>query len=297
MRLNIAKSLAIVWTILVFISACSTKPANKIATIETPLYPNEAISGKSLPVEKISPSPSVSDKCSDERGIFEFFEIPSSVMNYPIEGRIYLPPCYGVEIDRRYPVLYFLHGQSFNDDQWDRLGADESLDAMVLTGEIEPFIIVMPKETNYLNNQWDSKYGISLAEELVPYIDAQYRTVPERDARAIGGLSRGAAWAMRVGMLYWETFSAIGCHSFAPFRGDYNEAPFWFKEIPKQSQHRIYIDMGFLDVNLDPAYLFETRLVKYGVPHEWHVFHGTHNEAYWSTHVDEYIFWYAQGWK
>lgn len=232
-----------------------------------------------------------------ETGHFEFFEMPSQKMSYPMEGRIYLPPGYGNDPDQRYPVLYFLHGQSFKDDQWDRLGADETLDAMVNEGEIKPFIIVMPKETNYMNNQWDSKYGVSLAKELVPYIDERYRTIPEREARAIGGLSRGAAWAMRVGMIYWETFSAIGCHSFAPFRGDYNEAPFWFKAIPRESQHRIYIDMGFLDVNLDPAYHFETRLVKYGIPHEWHVFHGTHNEVYWAEHVSDYLFWYAQGWK
>jgi len=239
----------------------------------------------------------VENGCEEERGAFEFFEMPSENMNYPMQGRVYLPPCYGEDLAQQYPVLYFLHGQSFTDDQWDRLGADEALDALVNAGEISPFIIVMPKETNYMNNQWDSKYGISLAEELVPFIDERYQTIPDRQARAIGGLSRGAAWAMRVGMIYWETFSAIGCHSFAPFRGDYNEAPFWFQDIPRESQHRIYIDMGFLDVNLDPAYVFETRLVKYGIPHEWHVFHGTHNEAYWSEHVSDYLFWYAQGWK
>lgn len=247
-------------------------------------------------VEESTPTPDTK-KCENEKGRFEFFEMPSDKMSYPMEGRVYLPPCYGNDPDKRYPVLYFLHGQSFKDDQWDRLGADEALDTLVNADEITPFIIVMPKETNYMNSQWDSKYGISLAEELVPFIDERYQTIQEREARAIGGLSRGAAWAMRVGMIYWKTFSAIGLHSFAPFRGDYNEAPFWFKEIPRESQHRIYIDMGFLDVNLDPAYHFETRLVKYGIPHEWHVFHGTHNEAYWSEHVSDYLFWYAQGWK
>lgn len=276
---------------LFIVSACVAPPAfvpapnDKAATLTVAVIVEEPMSTpESMEVET-------------ETGHFEFFEMPSQKMSYPMEGRIYLPPGYGNDPDQRYPVLYFLHGQSFKDDQWDRLGADETLDAMVNEGEIKPFIIVMPKETNYMNNQWDSKYGVSLAKDLVPYIDERYRTIPEREARAIGGLSRGAAWAMRVGMIYWETFSAIGCHSFAPFRGDYNEAPFWFKAIPRESQHRIYIDMGFLDVNLDPAYHFETRLVKYGIPHEWHVFHGTHNEVYWAEHVSDYLFWYAQGWK
>lgn len=235
--------------------------------------------------------------CLNESGYFEFFQMESDQMNYPLEGRIYLPPCYDSSPDRKYPVLYFLHGQSFSDDQWDRLGADEVLDAMVLSGKFKPFIIVMPKETNYLNNQWDSKYGISLAEELVPFIDERYQTQKNRDGRAIGGLSRGAAWAMRIGMIYWESFSSIGCHSFAPFRGDYNEAPLWFKKIPVEDIPRIYLDMGVLDVNLEPANLFETRLTKYRIPHEWHVFLGTHNEYYWSSHVSDYLIWYSEGWK
>ncbi len=235
--------------------------------------------------------------CTDTRGYFEFIEVPSELMNYPMEARVYLPPCYDMELEKAYPVLYFLHGQSFKDDQWDRLGADEVLDAIIQSGEYVPYIIVMPKETNYMNNQWDSKFGPSLAEELVPWVDAQYRTIMDRKGRAVGGLSRGAAWAMRTGMIYWETFNAIGCHSFAPFRGDFNEAPFWFKEIPEEDLPRIYIDMGVLDVNLDAANVFETRLTKYRIPHEWHIFLGTHNEEYWSAHVGDYLKWYAEGWE
>jgi len=281
---------AFVCLLLFLISACSVPIEQPALLTSTPAATTEPTAAEATPV----PTASV---CENTTGQFAFFEMPSQVMNYPMEGRIYFPPCYGFDPEKTYPVLYFLHGQSFKDDQWDRLGADEALDAMVNAGEIEPFIIVMPKETNYLNNQWDSKYGVSLAEELVPYIDENYLTIPEREARAIGGLSRGAAWAFRVGMIYWETYSAIGCHSFASFRGDYNQAPFWFREMPRENQHRIYIDMGFLDVNLDPAYHFEERLVKYAIPHEWHVFHGTHNEDYWSDHVSDYLFWYAQGWK
>jgi len=247
-----------------------------------------------IPIPTPSPQPEV---CVETTGWYEFFEVESTLMNYPMEGRIYLPPCYGFEADREYPVLYFLHGQSFTDDQWDRLGVDEAMDAIANSKEQESYIIVMPKETNYMNNQWESKFGPSLAEELVPWVDAHHQTIPDRTGRAIGGLSRGAAWAMRTGMIYWETFASIGCHSFAPFRGDFNEAPFWFKEIPEEDLPRIYIDMGFLDVNLDAANVFETRLMKYRIPHEWHIFPGTHNENYWSTHVGDYLEWYAEGWE
>ena len=57
------------------------------------------------------------------------------------------------------------------------------------------------------------------------------------------------------------------------------------------------IDMGVLDVNLDAANVFETRLTKYRIPHEWHIFLGTHNEEYWSAHVVDYLKWYAEGWE
>ena len=283
------KHTALIWLTALLLIGCTTAAKNIID--ETP---NVQITLTAIPT--VTPT-AVPEVCTNTRGRFEFIEVPSELMNYPMEARVYLPLCYEWDIEMTYPVLYFLHGQSFTDDQWDRLGADEVLDAMVQSGEIEPFIIVMPKETNYLNSQWDSKYGPSLAEELVPWVDENYRTIKDRAGRAIGGLSRGAAWAMRTGMIYWETFGAIGCHSFAPFRGDFNEAPFWFKEIPEEDLPRIYIDMGVLDVNLDPAKVFENRLTKYRIPHEWHIFLGTHNEEYWSAHVGDYLKWYAEGWK
>ena len=102
---------------------------------------------------------------------------------------------------------------------------------------------------------------------------------------------------MRSGLIYWETFGSIGAHSLAPFRGDFNEAPFWFKEIPEEQLPRIWIDVGVLDVNLDAANTFEVRLTKYRIPHEWHIYLGTHNEDYWQAHVEEYLRWYAESWK
>ena len=267
-----------------------TEPAAKVVC-DTPIpQPTKT----TVPSTAFTATPEV---CTDTRGRFEQIEVPSELMNYPMKAQVYLPACYDEEPDREYPVLYFLHGQSFQYDQWDRLGADETLDEMVASGEYEPFIIVMPNETNYLNDQWESKHGPSLAEELVPWIDTHYRTIAKREGRAIGGLSRGAAWAMRVGLIYWEKFNSIGCHSFAPFRGDFNEAPFWFKEIPEEELPRIYIDMGVLDVNLDPAAVWEERLYKYRIPHEWHIFLGTHNEEYGSEHVRDDLKWYAEGWE
>ena len=245
------------------------------------------------PTASATPAPT----CTETRGHFEFQEIQTSLMTHPLDFRVYLPPCYDFDTEARYPVLYLLHGQSFKDDQWDRLGADEALDALIADGEARPFIIVMPKESNYMIDQWTSKYGPALAEELVPWIDAHYRTQAERGKRAIGGLSRGAAWAMRTGLIYWDVFGAIGGHSLAPFRGDFNESPFWFQKIPADQLPRIWIDVGSMDFIADAAKVFAGRLEDYDIPFEWHVFDGAHVESYWSAHVKDYLRWYAQGWN
>lgn len=244
------------------------------------------------PTVTLTPTPF----CTETRGRFEFNEIQTELMTHPLSFRVYLPPCYDFDEESRYPVLYLLHGQSFNDDQWDRLGADEALDELIAAGQVEPFIIVMPKESNYMIDQWTSKYGPALAEELVPWVDEHYRTLTDRDHRAIGGLSRGAGWAMRIGLIYWETFGIIGGHSLAPFRGDFNESPFWFQEIPEDEKPRIWIDVGTMDFMKDAARVFADRLEDYDMPFDWHVFEGAHVEDYWSANVETYLKWYAQDW-
>lgn len=248
--------------------------------------------------ETASPAPSPTlIKCTQSRGHFDYQQIQTSLMTHPLQFRVYLPACYGNDEDRRYPVLYLLHGQSFNDDQWDRLGADEAMDELIASGEIQPFILVLPQESNYMITQWQSKYGQALAAELVVWVDAHYQTCTDRVCRAIGGLSRGAGWAMRIGLMEWETFSAIGAHSFAPFRGDFNAVPLWIKDIPDGKLPRIWIDVGNRDFIADAAKVWKNRLDDYQVPHEWHVFPGSHTEKYWSDNVTTYLRWYAAGWK
>jgi enterochelin esterase-like enzyme len=177
-----------------------------------PVTPTPSTSPTATETNSPAPSPTPL-ACSQSIGNFEHQQIQTSLMTHPLQFRVYLPACYGNDKDKRYPVLYLLHGQSFTDDQWDRLGADEAMDELISSGEVPPFILVLPKESNYMITQWESKYGQALAAELVPWVDAHYQTCRDRACRAIGGLSRGAGWAMRIGLMASETFSAIGAHS------------------------------------------------------------------------------------
>lgn len=213
----------------------------------------------------------------------------------PQEYLIYLPPCYNELPDQRYPVLYLLHGQTYTDDQWVRLGAVEVMDRLLLEKEISPFIIVFPDD-RYWNVQAGPGFGQRLSAHLVPYIDRNYRTLSDRDYRAIGGMSRGAGWALRLGLQRWDLFGTMGLHSLAAFGDDRPFLDDWLKEIPSEDWPHIFIDTGESDSELGFNSLFENMLVQLGIPHEWHLYPGAHDEAYWSAHVEEYLRWYASVW-
>jgi enterochelin esterase-like enzyme len=211
------------------------------------------------------------------------------------EFRIYLPPCYDEKTEQRYPVLYLLHGQTYTDDQWVRIGAATAADELIVSGASAPFFIVFPDD-RYWNLPPGAGFGGRLVEDLIPYVDANYRTLPDRDHRAIGGLSRGAGWALRLGLRHWDLFGSIGLHSLAVLQSDASEIRKWLAEIPPGSPPRIFMDIGDNDPELNMASRVEAQFNQAGLPHEWHLYGGAHTEEYWSAHVQEYLQWYAEGW-
>jgi enterochelin esterase-like enzyme len=213
----------------------------------------------------------------------------------PQQYQIYLPPCYDQKQDVRFPVLYLLHGQTFTDDQWVRLGAATIADRLILGGEAPPFIIVFPDD-RYWNLVAGSGFGERLVDALIPYIDATYRTLSDRDHRALGGLSRGGGWAVRLGLTHPELFGILGLHSPAVFQADGPHVADWIEAIPSGSFPRLWLDVGDQDKELGAVRLLENTLSKYEVVHEFHLYSGDHSEVYWGKHVKEYLRWYASAW-
>jgi enterochelin esterase-like enzyme len=212
------------------------------------------------------------------------------------EFLVYLPPCYDEKTDERYPVLYLLHGQTYTDDQWIRLGAVQALDQLILSGESKPFIVVFPDD-RYWNLVAGPGFGKRLIEDIIPYIDSTYRTIPDRDHRAIGGMSRGAGWSLRLGFTHWELFGIIGLHSLAVLQKDANKLGAWIANIPPASRPLIFMDIGDRDTELIMAQQIEAQFTEYDIVHEWHLYGGAHTEEYWGAHTEEYIRWYAEQWN
>jgi len=257
---------------------------------------NTPVQNPSSTLEPLSgTSPAGDAPCLEEKGSIQFYSFPVQRTQDEISGRIYIPPCYDVYLDHKYPTLYLLHGATETDSQWDDLGIDEQADTLINKGEIPPLIIIMPKENSWIPFS-ENPFGEHLVKDLIPRVDTHFQTRAGRENRAIGGLSRGGNWAARIGFLNWGLFNSVGVHSSPLFYGDLERIPGWFGGIPESKIPRIYLDVGGDDTNLENAAELEILLSDLGIPHSWHQYPGLHEETYWKAHLGEYLLWYSSGW-
>jgi enterochelin esterase-like enzyme len=205
---------------------------------------------------------------------------------------IYLPPCYAEDAPRRYPSLYLIHGQIYTDDQWLRLGTSAIADALIANEEIPPMILIFPYDKVSWKLPEEDGFGTVLVDDLLPSIEAEYRVLPEREQRGIGGISRGGGWAIHDAVFYPSTFGVLGGHSPALFYPDKLEIQSWANET-SFPRPRIYLDIGDADTLRRSVEDFETLLTQNGIPHEWHLYIGAHEETYWQAHIEEYLRWYG----
>ena len=135
------------------------------------------------------------------------------------EVSVYLPPGYEEEADRRYPVLYLLHGYSGTDQSWfgndSFVSAHTGADRAMVSGASAEMILVMPNCYNafggcmYVNSAATGYWEDYVADDLVAYIDSHYRTLADRSARGLAGHSMGGYGVMLIGMRRPDVFSAL----------------------------------------------------------------------------------------
>jgi endo-1,4-beta-xylanase len=135
----------------------------------------------------------------------------SEAMKREVGYCIYLPPGYAKDAQRRYPVLYELHGAG--GDETRMLECAERLHEAIVQGRAPEIIMVLPNGGRGTGYQ-DSGDGRSLPEtmiikELIPYVDATYRTVADRKARCIEGFSMGGRGSTHLAMRYPEMFCSL----------------------------------------------------------------------------------------
>lgn len=153
------------------------------------------------------------------RGIF-----PSQTAPGPLRpGFVYVPPGYDTHPQRRYPVVYLLHGMPGDPSEYvDALDVAGTGDRLVSTGAARPFVAVMPAagtSAGY-NGEWAGPWETYLVHDVVPWVDRHLRTRPTRTARTLAGLSAGGYGAADVGLRWPQLFGRIEAWSayFHPLR-------------------------------------------------------------------------------
>ena len=141
----------------------------------------------------------------------------------PMRFSIYLPPGYHApdRAERRYPVVYMLHGVGDDERAWPQFGrVEQTLDGLIAARELPPFIVVMP---NGMKSWWvDSadiggpgNYATAVRDDLPAHVEATWRAMTVRDGRFVAGLSMGGFGALRLGFEHPERYRAVGALSAA----------------------------------------------------------------------------------
>ncbi len=133
---------------------------------------------------------------------------------------IYVPPGYDTNSGKRYPVLYLNHGGGENDSLWTatnpRSGgfANLILDNLIAAGKARPMIIAMPNTSGVVSGTpprpgQDDACTKEYLKDILPYIDGHYRTITNRENRAVAGLSMGGFVTLNTGLTHLETFGEL----------------------------------------------------------------------------------------
>ncbi|WP_114780632.1 alpha/beta hydrolase [Botryobacter ruber] len=140
---------------------------------------------------------------------------------------VYLPPGYN-EGNKRYPVIYYLHGFAWNDSlliAQDHL--DQLLDKAIAAGKIRETVVVMPdhhtlyRGSYFTNSSLTGNWADFTAREVVTFIDKNYRTIPDKNSRGLAGHSMGGYGALKLVMQYPDVFGAV--YAMSPAKLDWGK--------------------------------------------------------------------------
>jgi len=238
---------------------------------------------------------------------------------------VYTPPGYDANVRSRYPVLYLQHGAGEDETGWIRQGhANFILDNLIAAGKAVPMIIVMDRgyaakpgqpvstvfgpgaapvgspESLKVMKDMSEVFGTVVLDDLIPFIDARFRTIANRDSRAIAGLSMGAMQSFQIGLGNVDSFAYIAGFSGAPmgfvFGGNQLDVKTAFDGVMSDSAafnkrvHVLFVGVGTAEAErfhtgvesfhkaLDQAGIHTVYYESPGTAHEWQTWRRDLNE-------------------
>ncbi len=224
--------------------------------------------------------------CPGTAGQIIRVSVPSLTYGAPIMASVYLPPCYD-QRPGKLPAIYLLHGGNADDTQWPDLRVQAAADALIAAGAA-PFVVVMPGGAYRANVD----YGAFILTDLLPAMEQRLRIRSDAAGRAIGGLSLGGYWALKLAFERPGLFAAVGGHSPVVARGGPDDPLSLAHTAEGLLQLRVTLDAGDGDALRFGAAQLADALRARGVRVGLSLHPGAHNRAYWRAHTAEYLRFY-----
>ena len=234
--------------------------------------------------------------CSTPTSQIVVASIPSVVYGQNVPVSVYLPPCYDAA-GAKLPVVYLLHGGGADQTQWPDLRVQPEADALIAGGAFTtqpaaggtvPFVVVMPGGVY----RGGLDYAAFVLGDLLPGIEQQFAVQSSAAGRAIGGISLGGYWALKLAFQHPDQFAAVGGNSPVVSQGAADDPLALARTAAGLDALRIRLDVGDGDSLRDSTSMLADVLRARGLSVVLSVQPGFHNRPYWRSHTSEYLAFY-----
>jgi enterochelin esterase-like enzyme len=229
-------------------------------------------------------------------GQLEMIEYDSKTVGTKRKMQVYTPP--GYSKDKKYPVLYLLHGIGGDETEWQRFATPNILlDNLLAEQKVVPMIAVMPNGRAQKNDRAEgdvfrsgpafANFEQDLLKDVIPAIEARYSVQADREHRALAGLSMGGGQSLNFGLAHLDTFAWVGGFSSAPN----TKPPEQLLPDPAAAKRQLkllWLGCGNKDGLIRISQGVHAYLKEKGVPHVWHVDGYAHDATEWKNNL--YLF-------
>lgn len=222
-------------------------------------------------------------------GKLEMITYESKTVGTTRRMQVYTPP--GYSKDKKFPVLYILHGIGGDETEWQRFAkVDALMDNLLADKKAEPMIVVMPNGRAQKDDHANAGMGAApafavferdLLDDVIPAIDGRYGTRSDREGRALAGLSMGGGQTLNFGLGHPDKFAWIGAFSSAPN----TKPPAELVPDPEKAEtlKLLMLTCGNKDGLLRISKNVHNHLKEKDVPHVWHVDGNGHDATHWAS--------------